>query len=343
MKKAILIITALALMLSLFAGCNARSGAAFDTAPSTSESTEQAESSEHDSQAIETSPTEEKNLAALFTHIRAVVLSQAVVPLEDGAVNDYFTPENGYEVATILTLGLSFPEKESAYRFGGLVLTGETATDDNGKPVPQSTYRSSWINTEREKPYAIVILRIAGRIDPSKVSVQIKDRWGEVSSEIRVENSGHPIGFADAEKAFPDQVCRLQGREYIVVRRYLSNLSTSGTALTDTISYVLVPLEGGFEKTLDSDGMKLITPDNVPSTSGKLLVNVHSAIDATTIAQQSTIELAVTRDVRDDRDENGHLPDEAIKQADEDMRRFAAASYVVIENGNGGSVTLPFG
>ena len=129
----------------------------------------------------------------------------------------------------------------------------------------------------------------------------------------------------------------------MVVRCYWSSYSASGDTLTDTVSFVLVPLEGGLNKTLDPAGMRLFTPDNIQATTGELLVNVNSAIDASTIDLQSTIELAITRELYEARGADGHYPDEVFKQANADMISFADASYVEIDDGSGNTVTLHFG
>ena len=129
----------------------------------------------------------------------------------------------------------------------------------------------------------------------------------------------------------------------MIVRRYWSSYSASGDSLTDTVSFVLVPLEGGLNKTLDPAGMKLFTPDDNKATTGKLLVNVNSAIDASTIDLQSTVELAITRELYEERGADGYYPDEVFQQANADMVSFADASYVEIDDGSGNMETLHFG
>lgn len=353
MKQKILSIVLLILLLAVtFAGCQ---GSEPREADASTES--QAQSIPNASETVPTNvpvtqvegtpemePTTRPSLEERFSEVEVEVLAKAVVPYEESAINGYLAYSEDYETATILTLGLRFPDWDSAYNCGTITVIGETATEADGKPVPQTSTGSNWGNTQLEKPYYIVVQRVAGEVDPSKATVRIKESWGGgASAEVPILHDGKPVGFAAAKDVFPDSVKTLQGRAYFIVRRYWSSYSASGDSLTDTVSFVLVPLEGGLGKTLNPDEMKLYIPDSITATSGELLVNVNGAIDGSTVNRQSTIELAITRELYEERGEDGYYPDEVFKQATADMNSFADASYVEIDDGSGGTVTLCFG
>lgn len=353
MKKIVLSITLLILLLAVtFAGCRGSELKETDAstegqAQSIPNGSETVSTDAPDTEAEGTPATEPSNQPSLedrFSEVEVEVLAMAVVPYDESAINGYLAYSEDYETATVLTLGLRFPDWDSAYNCGTITVIGETATATDGKPVPQTSIGSSWGNTQLEKPYYIVVQRVAGDVDPSKATVRIKESWGGgASAEVRILHDGEPVGFATAKVIFPDSVKTLQGRTYFIVRRYWSSYSASGDSLTDTVSFVLVPLEGGLAKTLDPDSMKLYTPDDIKATSGELLVNVNRAIDGSTVDRQSTIELAITRELYEERGEDGYYPDEVFKQATKDANDFAEASYVEIDDGSGNTVTLRFG
>lgn len=352
MKKKLLTTLMLVLMLVLlFAGCqrNEAQTAPMLTGNQTEAYSESAEDIQSDPPATKPTepvvlePVDQPSLEERLSQVKVEVLAKTVVPYEDGAINGYLAYGEGYEKATILTLGLTFPDWNTSNECGGVSIVGETATDADGNPVPQTSYGTSWMNSQLEQPYAIVIRRVAGEIDITKVRARLKESWGETTAEVPIENGGEAIGFSSVTSAFPTQVKVLQGRTYMIVRRYWSSYSASGDSLTDTVSFVLVPLEGGLNKTLDPAGMKLFTPDDNKATTGKLLVNVNSAIDASTIDLQSTVELAITRELYEERGADGYYPDEVFKVATKDMTDFADASYVEIDDGSGNMETLHFG
>lgn len=349
-KKVFISIMTALLIAVLFAGC--QKDGAHGTSSETEISTVVYEDSPEDIQtepqdmasteSIVLEPIYQPSLEDRFAQVKVEVLAKTVVPYEDGAINGYLAYGEGYEKATILTLGLTFPDWETSNECGGVSIIGETATASDGNPVPQTSYGTSWMNSTLEQPYAIMIRRVAGEIDASKVRVRLKQSYGDVTAEVPIQNNGEPIGFDAVTGAFPTQVKTLQGRTYMIVRCYWSSYSAAGDTLTDTVSFVLVPLEGGLNKTLDPAGMKLHAPDDVEATTGELLVNVNSAIDASTIDLQSTIELAITRELYEERGEDGYYSDEVFQQANADMIGFADASYVEIDDGSGNVVVLRF-
>lgn len=353
MKKKILSIALLILLLAVIvSGC--RESALSETAASAESQTESlpavtetAAANLPDTQTDEppaAEPASRPSLEERFSEVEVELLAEAVVPYDESAINGYFAYSEDYDTATILTLGLRFPDWDSAYNCGTITVIGETATEADDKPVPQTSTGASWRSTQTDKPYYIIVQRVAGEVDPSKAAVRIKESWGGgASAEVPILNNGESIGFADAKVIFPESVKTLQGRTYFIVRRYWSSYSASGDSLTDTVSFVLVPLEGGLGKTLDPDSMKLYTPDDIRAISGALLVNVNGAIDGSTVNKQSTIELAITRELYEERDEDGHYPDEVLKQVNEEMNSFADRSYVEIDDGSGNMEILHFG
>ena len=94
---------------------------------------------------------DQPSLEERFSQVRVEVLARTVVPSEDGAINGYLAYGEGYDKATILTLGLTFPDWEASYECGGVSIVGETATDAKGDPVPQTSYGTSWMNSRRWK------------------------------------------------------------------------------------------------------------------------------------------------------------------------------------------------
>ena len=284
--------------------------------------------------------TELPSLEDRFAEVKVDVLAKYTVPYSESEINGYGTYSEDYESATILTLGLTFPDKDAAYNFGSAALVGET--DKDGQSVPQAY--TIWRN--EEELYCVVLLRAAGEIDAESASVKITEKYKgssqTASAVVSMENSANPTGFERAKEAFPERILKLQGRTYMVIRRYWSNYSSGKDYQTDTISYVLIPLEGGFEKTLNASAMRLCTPNDIEGTSGELLVNESGAIDKSTLESQNTIELAVTRLLYEERGPNGYS-DEVYERAEQDARDFVNASYVEIDDGEGDTVILRFG
>ena len=293
-------------------------------------------------QTAPSSTTEAPSLGDRFADVKVDVLAKHTAPYSESEINGYGAYSEDYETATILTLGLTFPDQDTAYNFGGATLVGESATGEDGQPVPQAC--SLWRNDE--KLYCVVLLRAAGEIDAEKACVKISEKYKgtsqTASAVVSMQNGAEPIGFDGAKEAFPKEIQKLQGRTYMVARRYWSNYSAGTDYQTDTISYVLIPLEGGLEKTLDAGHMKLFTPSDIKGTSGVLLVNENGVIDSSTLKSQNTIELAVTRSLYEERGANGYS-DEVYERAAQDTKDFVKASYVEIDDGDGNTVVLRFG
>ena len=197
MKKKILSIALLILLLAVtVSGC--RESALSETAASAESQTESlpavtetAAANLPDTQTDEppvAEPASRPSLEERFSEVEVELLAEAVVPYDESAINGYFAYSEDYDTATILTLGLRFPDWDSAYNCGTITVIGETATEADGKPVPQTSTGASWRSTQTDKPYYIIVQRVAGEIDPSKAAVRIKESWGgSASAEVPIQ------------------------------------------------------------------------------------------------------------------------------------------------------------
>ena len=139
--KMLSIMMLMMMLLTVFSGCRESKPSESEASgtPQTEISTEETPPDTHGAQPAVERPTEpevtEPSLSEKFSQVKVEVLAKAVVPYEDSSINGYGAYSEDYETATILTLGLTFPDRYSAFEFGVISVIGETAEDEDGKPV----------------------------------------------------------------------------------------------------------------------------------------------------------------------------------------------------------------
>lgn len=284
-------------------------------------------------------------------NVQVDVLASTVVDYEDAYINGYGVMSDAYDKATVLTLGVRLPE-EGRYSdyFRSVGVSGNTATDENGETVVQTTNQAFWIDDNGR--YFLILLRVGGEVDTTKASVTLDGKVDDISVTKSFSNQGQPVGFTDAIAAFSGDISntgsyivKLQGRHYLVANRYASSdgiqsdASSNSKSFFNKMSIILIPLEQGFGETLDKDSMKLVSPD-MDSVVGELLVNESGAICATELKCQSTIELNVIYTVVETSDEI--WTDELYDKIDADIERMFDESVVQIDDGDGNFVSLSF-
>ena len=283
--------------------------------------------------------------------IKVDLLSITHEKYEDAEINGYLVYSEDYETATLLTIGVHMTKNTYYDYYDGTRVTGETATGKDGDLAVQTSYSTSWISDDRE--YAIMVLRVGGDVDPSKVTVLLKGKVDGVSVETKFENDGEPIGFEDAKTHFMDDkntfgcgsdIVKLVGRHYLIIRRYASSTGWGGNSTRDyrtyTQSFVLIPLEQGFSKTLTKDDVKMIMSGSVENTTGNLLVNESGRIDASSMEKQTTLEVEFIREVVEPRNSDNLYDDEVYDKIDQDIKELMEMTYLEIDDGDGNTIVL---
>ena len=345
MKKSVLILMVMLCSLVLFTGCGKDKKANEDTIETNffvSELTTAAEEEEKN---------DEKECLEALESIEVDVLSTVIVDYEQAEINGYLVHSDDYKKGTIITLGIKFPRDTYYNYFSSLKVCGETAEDVNGEPAVQTSYNTAWINKDGD--YALMVIRIGGEVDTSKASVKLLGKINSVEVTKDFANDGETIGFDSAKAAFIDEydnfgcgssVVKLMGRHYIINRRYISSTSwgkeDSNDCSVTNQSYVLVPIENGFERTLTESDVRMNISSNITNTSAELLVNKNGAIDLSTIDCQTTIEVKIVRIVTEQKNDDGSYNQEVYDEIDKDKTELLNSIVLNIEDGDGNIVSL---
>lgn len=212
----------------------------------------------------ETQPKKMSFEELMENYVKCSVLSSTVVDYKDALINGYLQYSEDYEKATIVTIGIEFTDFNANYNFGNIKLTGETASDGEGNPVPQTSAFSAWKNDDSS--YAIFILRVAGEIDLSKVDVLLtQDAFlGKNQYLTKLENNGQIVGFERAIEKFSSEytkelfgtdsnIVKLKNRYYFLERNSWSGIEEGKYTFVIT----MIPVEGGFTRTLTADDVNL--------------------------------------------------------------------------------------
>ncbi|MBQ1736086.1 MAG: hypothetical protein II038_14660 [Lachnospiraceae bacterium] len=304
------------------------------------------------------SPAEEENpFLTIMSTGKAELLNVEYMPYKDAMINGFGAYSEDYEEATIMTIGFAFESGRAVDYFGAVNVYPDNETEE--KPT-QSYYGTGWNNAAGD--YIMVVVRVGGRIDPAKAVITLKNKYGrEGTVKMSLYHNGEVVGFDDAITAFSKtqtgegdfgekygittRIAKLNGRYYIVVRRYCSVTRSTG----DTRSYILIPLNGGLQRDMDlASKAKLHTDGTVTDVEGELLVNVNRGVDATTIDEQTTIELDQNYIMPKDIDPNdldqyyGYI-DSNLDYINGQLDAFAKSASVEIEDGDGSTVVLKFG
>lgn len=313
-----------------------------------------------------TSTTKEEysneEIEELLKNTKIELINKSIGKYEDAEMK--FTPKSStpktsseYQKVTFLTIAMEFPIEYPHKFFSEIRITGETATGKDGNPVEQTSRLATWKKTNytNKKEYEVLIQRVGGEVDPSKVTIQLVGK-NDVTVEKKFENNGKPVGFENAklidsykvENQFnyandntihmhaSDVIVKLQGRYYMSCY-YQESVVKVQTKKENAYkstkkSFVLVPLEGGFGSTLTKDKVKLVTPTDISNTTGKLLVNENEDVSTLAPRKQTTIELVVTSKGQADVEEK-YLVD--IDSVNKTIRDFFKESYAEVNDGSG--------
>lgn len=284
--------------------------------------------------------------------VKVELLAKEVIDYKDAYINGYFVYSEDYSKATILTIGISFPKNAYRNHYKDITISGETATGKDGKPTVQTNYDTAWIDDSNG--YSLMVIRMGGEVDPSKVDIQLTGKTDGVVVNTKFENNGEVSGFANSVTAFTDEdnvfgcnssIVKLKGRHYLIVRRFNSSSGWGGSSnghdtATETKSYVLIPLEGGFDRTLTKNDVKLVISETVANTTANVLVNESGVVDASSLDAQTTIEVEVVRTVIEPENSDGTYSDEVYDKIDEDQSKMFENITLEIDDGDGNKVTL---
>lgn len=359
-KNILLIFISIMLVFTLVACGNKNDSDANKTdKPTTSESTsqkddstkEETESKEDNVNKEEQEKKAKEECEKVLKDVKVELLSITSEKYEDAKINGYLVSSNDYETATLLTIGVKLPKDAYYNHYSGITICGETATGKDGKPSVQTSYNTSWISEDRD--YALMVLRVGGDIDPTKATVTIKGKTSGVTVDTKFENNGIPVGFDSAKEAFIDEddafgcgssVVKLKGRHYLIIRRYASSSGWGGNDTTDystaTQSFVLVPLDKGFKPTLTKNDVKMVVNGSVANTKGTLMVNESGRIDASSLDDQTTLEVEFVRTVVEQRNSEDEYEDEVYDKINDDIKELAQMTTLEIDDGDGNKVIL---
>ncbi len=363
MKKKLLVALCMLVALS-FAGCAGNDSSADSDKENTTTAGSQSEDSDKDSTEETTTVDEEalkkeKEEAAkkaaeeckkALESVEIEVIATYMSDFESADILSFDDVE--YEKATYITLGMKFPEDVYDDYYSFFKIGGETATTPEGEPVAQKMTKSAWINDDEN--YLLAVVRVAGEVDVAKASVVITGDITDVVVEKQFANSGEIIGFDNAKEAYKcdpetygteSSIIKLKGRHYLINRRYSSSSGWGGSdeyedVSTLTRSYVLIPLENGFERTLTTEDGTLVSEVEVEHTTAQLFINDRGMIDATAMDSQTTINIKISRGVYESKNSEDEYDDEVYDKIGDDEELLALNTYVEIDDGDGNIVRL---
>lgn len=353
MKKFLIILTLLAMITSLVA-CNDNT---IDNSTPTdttdvADTTAPADTSA-DATAGETTTTRptleqrQQECREALSQVKISVLSSSVVPYNTAFINGYGAYSEKYTEATVVTLGLEFPENVYYKYYDGLEVAESTIID--GKEIRPETFSSAMWRSD-DSCYILAIFRVGGVVQPETLRFVLEGFVDDVEVEKGLENNGKPIGFDTAKKAFArkdtkfgtdNDIIKLEGRHYM---RIASSWTSSGSHSTDTVSwssidwvYALVPLEGGFQQTLQQSQVTLVTK-NTPAYTDC----VWSVMPSEDVSFSGNTGICLTiRRVRLEC-ETEEEEEAQSKQERQDMNLMIQGIHMEIDDGDGNTVILKF-
>ncbi len=302
---------------------------------------------------------ENEELLERMKDIKVSVLSTASMPYEDSMINGYGFYSEEYATATIITMLVEFPDDSLYNTFENLDVAGEAVTTAEGELIPHTYSSTAWVSDDEQ--YALIIMRVAGDVDASTIGVEIECEVhydDPVTLELPFENNGSPVGFEHAKTCFVDSdsekygldslIVKLMGRHYFVLRRYEHTYaSSSDTSYIsgDVQSYILIPLEGGFTKTLTSADGGIKCDVTVENTTVSASINESGIVDKSSPKFQTTIDVDVKRNITEA--ENAILDedwgnDEVWDKVKEDRGTIFDNTIVGIDDGDGNMVYFKF-
>lgn len=263
MKKFTCILLSLLLLAMLLAGCGEKTPAPGGETEA-AQTNRAADTEGPESGGKETQPAK-RPLEERFAEVKCEVLARTVVPAETVKLYGGGSAEN----ATVLTLRLLFPDWDTQSDCGKLRIL-----DPEGSEPAQNV--QGWTNRFEGNPvYANVYLAILdGDVEAAGLRVVLKEAYGYTEAEIPMEAGSGEGVYEALHEAFPTKVVRAQGRTYFVANT--GAWSTNGETLARSI--ILVPLEGGFDHTLDKAGVTIDGP-SANSDAVTLYVNEYEEVD----------------------------------------------------------------
>jgi hypothetical protein len=282
-----------------------------------------------------------------LSQVKISVLSSSVVPYNTAFINGYGAYSDKYAEATVVTLGLEFPENVYYKYYDGLEVAESTIMD--GKEIRPETFSSAMWRSD-DSCYILAIFRVGGVVQPETLRFVLEGFVDDVEVEKGLENNGKPIGFDTAKKAFArkdtrfgtdNDIIKLEGRHYM---RIASSWTGSGSHSTDTVSwssidwvYALVPLEGGFQQTLQQSQVTLVM-ENTPAHTD-CVWSVAPSHDVS-FSGNTGICLTIRRvrlecETEEEEEAQG-------KQVSKDMKLMIQGIHMEIDDGDGNTVILKF-
>lgn len=330
--KLLCVILSLLLISSIFAACSNATQA--DSGESVSQLSEKpsADSAESGVQTSDDSPatashgeetvSSKRPLEERFADCTCEVLSKTVVPITDTSLSD-----SGEENATILTLFVAFPDWDTQYDCGSVRVlnpAGEAPLQScEGWKNDMETYFAG----EEQKEVVVntfanvYLVAVPGDVETDGLSLKLKESFGKTEVNIPINDSSRTLADVVLE-AFPISVVILQGRAYIYTNR--EAWGTSGDNIYRSLN--LMPLEGGYAKTLDKSNITLKAPTS-DAYKVQLYVNEFNEHDH----RKNNNESEFTVEVKDEHKDAGVDFDAVFKEIS-----------IEVDDGTGNITTLRF-
>ena len=269
---------------------------------------------------------------------------------------DGFYPNDYDNKTSMITLGITFNNKEAYNNFYSIEFFGETATNpkdpsDNAFQTLKETY------TTDDKLYSICIYTVQGTVDPSKVQMLVMTDNKEIYENRTFENNGKQVGFDNAIEKFsqgddamnlPSSVLKLKDRHYKVVHFGRTDLdcidlevnqNKHGYDLIAEYRIGLLPIEKSYKRTLKTEDVKIIgdTDANIKYTvevkSENIFggsENIHTSIYVTATKHVASVPLK----------NDGYIDYDACKPLLNEVDETLHDISIEITN-NDGVITIP--
>lgn len=246
---------------------------------------------------------EDEALREKLENTKVSVLATAGMPYDDAMINGYGYATDDYDTATIVTLLIEFPDDSLKYYFEKLDIYGDAVTAADGEIIPHTYSGTAWWSDDDKN--IIMLMRVAGDVDTTTFGVKIEgEMYDTVTVEKEFENNGNPVGFEYAKTCFSDSdseeygldslIIKLMNRHYFILKRY-ENTYASSYGAGDIHSYILIPLEGGFTRTLTTDDVTVECDATAENTTYTVSVNESGVVEQTCPKFQTTVDVDVLR------------------------------------------------
>lgn len=304
---------------------------------------------------------ENAELLERMKQIKVSVLAKATMPYEDAMINGWGFYSEDYETATIVTMFVEFPDEEVASAFEGLNLCGDTIKTADGETLPHTYSSTGWMADDGK--HALLLMRVAGELDLTTVGVEIGCEIyydSRVVVELPFENNASEAGFDFAKTCFVNSYCekygidslvvKLKGRHYFVTKRYEDTYWSSddiSSMSCDMHSFILIPLEGGFTRTLTTADLVVTSNGAVDNTTVSVTINENGVIDKREPKSQTTIDADAKRRISEEEDIQLDSDDKDVEEAaeekiEQDIEAAFGNTVVGIDDGDGNMIYFKF-